>query len=157
MTGPSPARGVRSRLAVFLVLGVLLVLLAGAGFAALESSTVSNYWDGLWWALSLMTTVGFVGETPETTGGRILSAVLMVSGFALLTVTTAAVASLFVREEEQPAEALDRAFEAVVLSRLDEMAHRLDAIERALPEPAAGSEDGDRTRRGATSPGSDSP
>ena len=92
MTGSWPARGIRPRLAVFLVVGVLLVLLAGAGFAALESSTVSNYWDGLWWALSLMTTVGFVGETPETTGGRILSSVLMISGFALLTVTTAAVA-----------------------------------------------------------------
>ena len=81
----------------------------------------------------------------------------MVSGFALLTVTTAAVASLFVREEEQPAEALDRAFEAVVLSRLDEMAHRLDAIERALPQLAADPQDGDRTGRGATSPAADSP
>ncbi|MGZ4295238.1 MAG: potassium channel family protein [Solirubrobacteraceae bacterium] len=157
MIGPSPARGIRPRLAVVLVLGVLLVLLAGAGFAALESSTVSNYWDGLWWALSLMTTVGFVGETPETTGGRILSAVLMVSGFALLTVTTAAVASLFVREEEQPAEALDRAFEGVVLRRLDEMAQRLEAIERAFPQPSAGPRGADRTRPGATSPGADSP
>ena len=118
---------------------------------------MSNYWDGLWWALSLMTTVGFVGETPETTGGRILSSVLMISGFALLTVTTAAVASLFVREEEQPAEALDRAFDAVALSRLDEMAQRLDAIDRALPQPDADPKDSDLTGRGATSPAADSP
>ena len=60
-----------------LVLTPLVVLLAGAGFATLEKGLVSSYWEGLWWALSLMTTVGFVGETPETTGGRIISAALM--------------------------------------------------------------------------------
>ncbi len=124
----------RHGLPVFLLLGVLIVLLAGAGFAALESNVVSTYWEGLWWALSLMTTVGFVGESPETTGGRILSAALMVSGFALLTLSTAAIASLFVREEEKPAEDKERAFEAVVLARLDELGTRLDAIERSLPE-----------------------
>ncbi len=124
----------RPRLAAVLALGVLVVLLAGAGFAALESSTVSNYWAGVWWALSLMTTVGFVGETPETTGGRILSAVLMVSGFALLTVTTAAIASLFVREEEKPAEAEARIFEHEVLERLEAVTERLEAIERGLPQ-----------------------
>lgn len=122
----------------FLLVAALVVLLSGAGFAALESNTVSTYWEGLWWALSLMTTVGFVGETPETTGGRILSAGLMVSGFALLTLTTAAIASLFVREEEEPAEARERAFEVVVMERLDGLADRLDAIERALPERPEG-------------------
>ena len=88
---------------------------------ALESKTVGNYWEGLWWALSLMTTVGFVGESPETASGRILSAVLMVSGFAMMTLTTAAIASLFVREEE-PAEATERTFERAVMVRLDELA-----------------------------------
>lgn len=130
--------GWRHRLPAFLLLGVLVVLLAGAGFVALESDVVSTYWEGLWWALSLMTTVGFVGELPETTGGRILSAALMISGFALLTLTTAAIASLFVREEEMPAELTERAFEAVVLTRLDELATRLDAIERALPQHSTG-------------------
>lgn len=131
-------RGRRYRLSVFLLVGVLVVLLAGGGFAALESNVVTSYWDGVWWALSLMTTVGFVGESPETTGGRILSAALMVSGFALLTLTTAAIASLFVREEEKPLEETERAYEAVVLARLDELATRLDAIERALPERSTG-------------------
>jgi voltage-gated potassium channel len=130
---PRSPRLWRHRLALFLSLGALGVLLAGGGFAALESKTVSNYWEGLWWALSLMTTVGFVGESPETTGGRVLSAVLMVAGFALITLTTAAIASLFVREEEAPGELEERAFEQRVLVRLDELGDRLVAIERALP------------------------
>ena len=122
-----------------LALAPFVVLLAGAGFAALEQDTVSSYWEGLWWALSLMTTVGFVGESPETTGGRILSSVLMLSGFALLTLATAALASLFVREEEIPTEERERDFELAALSRLEELAARLDAIEAAL--------DRDRTPR----------
>lgn len=104
--------GRRYRLPVFLLMGVLVVL-----------------------------TVGFVGESPETTGGRILSAALMVSGFALLTLTTAVIASLFVREEEKPLEQTERAFEAVILARLDELATRLDAIDRALPEHSTGPPD----------------
>ena len=81
----------------------------------------------------------------------------MISGFALLTVTTAAVALAVRPRRGQPAEALDRAFEAVVLSRLDEMAQRLDAIERALPQLDADPKDSDLTGRGATSPAADSP
>lgn len=135
---PSQAGGSRKRLVTLLISGAVVVLVAGAGFAALESKTVSSYWEGLWWALSLMTTVGFVGESPETTGGRILSAVLMLSGFAVLTLTTAAIASLFVREEEEPAKAMEAAFERVAVARLDELATRLERIERALVERDAG-------------------
>ncbi len=122
-----------------LVLAPLVVLLAGAGFAALESNTVSSYWEGLWWALSLMTTVGFVGESPETTGGRILSGVLMVSGFVMLAVATAAIASLFVHEVEAPDELREREFEHVALARFDDLAERLDAIEEALARERGGS------------------
>lgn len=126
--------GSRHRLTVLGVVAAVIVLVAGAGFAALESRTVSSFWEGLWWALALMTTVGFVGETPETTGGRVLSAVLMVAGFAVLALTTAAIASLFVREEEQPAADAERAFEEVAMARLDELAARLERLERALAE-----------------------
>lgn len=115
-----------------LVLTPLVVLLAGAGFATLEKGLVSSYWEGLWWALSLMTTVGFVGETPETTGGRMISAALMLSGFALVTLATAAIASFFVRGDEAPEEQRERDFETVALARLDALGDRLHAIEAAL-------------------------
>ena len=127
----------RGAVTALIVLAPLLVFLAGAGFAALESNTVSSYWEGLWWALSLMTTVGFVGESPETTGGHILSAVLMVSGFALLAVATAAIATLFVRQEEEPDELRERAFEELALERFDDLAARLTAIEETLAREGA--------------------
>jgi hypothetical protein len=66
-------RATPHRIALLLGLGALIVLLSGGGFAALESDTVSTYWGGVWWALSLMTTVGFIGEKPETVAGRVSS------------------------------------------------------------------------------------
>jgi hypothetical protein len=114
--------------------GVLLVVLAGGGFAAFESDTVESFWSGVWWALSLATTVGFVGPEPVTTAGRVLSACMMLAGFALLAMTTAAVASLFVREDEKPEERAMRAFEARSLRELGELHARLERIERLLDE-----------------------
>lgn len=123
---------------------ILLVVIAGGGFAALESDTVESFADGVWWALSLATTVGFVGPEPVTAGGRVLSAVMMLAGFALLAMTTAAVASVFVREDEEPEERALRAFEERSLRELGELHERLERIERRLGELGHG----DRGRAG---------
>ena len=121
----------RLRLGALLFGGALLVLLAGGGFAAFESQVVANYGEGVWWALSLVTTVGFVGETPETVAGRILSAVLMVAGFGLMALTTASIASLFVRQEEAPDVLAEREFETSNQQLLEQLVARLDSIERS--------------------------
>jgi hypothetical protein len=82
-----------------------------------------------------MTTVGFVGEAPESTAGRLLSSVLMVSGFALMTLLTASIASLFVREDELPEEAKEREFERAALAQLEELHRKIDELERRLDPP----------------------
>jgi voltage-gated potassium channel len=46
-----------------LFVGLVALLLGAGAAAAFESDTVGSYWRGLWWAISLMTTVGFVGQT----------------------------------------------------------------------------------------------
>ena len=126
----------RPRPVVFVVVGAVVVLLAGGGFAAVESRQVNSYAEGVWWALSLMTTVGFVGEAPESTAGRVLSSILMVSGFALMTLLTASIASMFVREDELPEELAEREFEKAALAQLEELHRKIDALERRL-DPSA--------------------
>jgi voltage-gated potassium channel len=113
----------------------VLVLLAGGGFAALETDAVDSYWEGVWWALSLMTTVGFANGTPETVPGKLLSGVLMLVGFGLLALITAAIASLFVREDEQPEEKREHEFERAALAELRRLNQRLESIESRLPPP----------------------
>ena len=64
--------------------------------------------------------------------GRVVSSVLMVSGFALMALVTAAIASLFVGEEQQHDEEVAEAFDAEALKLLAELAQRLAAIETTL-------------------------
>lgn len=136
----------RRRLRYLLPGAAFAVTLGGGGFAALETNTVGSFGDGLWWALSLVTTVGFVGPTPVTTGGRLIAGALMLLGFALLSLTAAALASLFVRDDEIPAEQRDAAFESLALAELRALRARLDHIEQRTPAPA--DPDADGMRRG---------
>jgi voltage-gated potassium channel len=123
----------RHKLPYLIPVIAIFVLLAGGGFAALETDTVGSYWEGVWWALSLTTTVGFADGTPQTTLGKALSGVVMVLGFVLLALTTAALASVFVREEHGPEEVREHAFEEEALAELRQLAARLEAIEARLP------------------------
>jgi hypothetical protein len=61
-----------------------MVLLGGGGLAAVETETVGSYGEGVLWALSLMTTVGFIGGVPHTIAGKLIAATLMLFGFGLL-------------------------------------------------------------------------
>jgi voltage-gated potassium channel len=108
----------------------IVVLVAGGGFAAVEAETVTTYWRGVWWALSLMTTVGFVGGSPSTAAGQALAAALMVLGFLLFALTTATIASSFVTEGDAPQHARESEFERQALAELRGMADRLERLER---------------------------
>jgi voltage-gated potassium channel Kch len=112
-----------------LLSAVLLVVVAGAAAAAIETRTVSSFGRGLWWATSLITTVGFIGEPPETTAGVLLSAFLMVVGFLLLAMVSASLAALFVRQEERPVEAEEALADQRILQALERLEQRLASIE----------------------------
>ena len=113
------------------IAGAAIVVGAGAG-AATETETVGSYGRGLWWAISLMTTVGFIGPPPRTTAGAIISVTLMLIGFLFLSLLSAALASLFVREDVAPVEQRELAVEVEITARLDEIAMRLDRLEATL-------------------------
>lgn len=68
------------------------------------SGNIKNFGDGLWWAFTTITTVGYGDRYPTTTEGRVLAVCLMVLGISLLGVISATIAAWFVRlmqNEEQ--------------------------------------------------------
>ena len=115
-----------------LLSAVVLVVVTAAAAAAIETRTVSTFGRGLWWATSLITTVGFIGEPPETTAGAVLSVVLMVAGFLLLAMVSASLAALFVREEEQPFQAHESVATQQILDALQRVEQRVAALEEGL-------------------------
>lgn len=64
---------------------------------AVDGSNIKNFSDGLWWAVSTVTTVGYGDRYPTTTEGRFLAVLLMVTGISLVGVITASVAAWFVK------------------------------------------------------------
>jgi voltage-gated potassium channel len=118
---------------------LLTVFCGGAGFAAVEeghNDQVQNTWDGLWWAVSTMTTVGYGDVSPKTDEGRMIAIVVMVIGIGFLTMLIGSVAQRFVEPDVREAETeVERELEVVgsdVRAELREIAARLQALERRL-------------------------
>ncbi len=59
----------------------------------------SSFWDGVWWVLVTISTVGYGDIVPQTAAGRIVAVFMMLFGVALLSVITATVASFFVTQK----------------------------------------------------------
>jgi voltage-gated potassium channel len=115
------------------LLALLTVLGGGAAFAAIEEN--SSAWDGVWWAISTMTTVGYGDVSPHTDLGRVLAIAIMLIGIGFIAVITGAVAERFLATEfEEVAEATHEveATEADVLAELREVRNRLDRLEARL-------------------------
>ena len=68
-----------------------------------EGSNIKNFGDGLWWAITTVTTVGYGDRFPITTSGRVLAVFLMIVGISLMGVITASVAAWFVKmSQDEP-------------------------------------------------------
>jgi voltage-gated potassium channel len=119
------------------LLALLTVLGGGAAFAALEKG--SSTWDGVWWAVTTMTTVGYGDISPKTVPGRIIGMAVMFVGIGFIAVLTGAVAQRFLASQiEEVEEAVEdvEATDAEVLAELREVRSRLDRLEVALQKRA---------------------
>ena len=103
------------------VLALLTVLGGGAAFAAGESHQHLIAGDGVWWAVSTVTTVGYGDISPETDAGRVIALAVMVVGIGFVALITAAAAERFMRRDVRADE---------LKERLDEISARLAAIEQ---------------------------
>jgi voltage-gated potassium channel len=108
------------------VFALITVLGGGAAFAAVEHGHQDepvSAWDGVWWAITTVTTVGYGDFTPVTDGGRAIAIVVMIVGIGFVAVITAAAAERFMRSREAEAE------RAELRDRLDEVLRRLDGLD----------------------------
>ena len=81
------------------LLTVLVVVLSGAVVSLIDSRDFHSTWDGMWWAVVTVTTVGYGDLYPTSVEGRIIGMVVMLFGIGFLSVLTAAIASRFVQTD----------------------------------------------------------
>jgi voltage-gated potassium channel len=78
---------------------IFLTVIAGAVQATIDTGDFKGFWNGIWWAVVTVTTVGYGDIYPTTVVGRIVAIVLMFVGIGFLAVLTATIASRFVSED----------------------------------------------------------
>jgi voltage-gated potassium channel len=86
-------------LRVAAILTVTAIVVAGAAESAVSAGEFPRLWDGVWWAVVTVTTVGYGDLYPKTVQGRLIGMALMFVGIGFLSLLTAAVASRFVKQE----------------------------------------------------------
>jgi len=68
---------------------------------SVEGSNIKTFSDGLWWAVTTVTTVGYGDRYPTTSEGRLLAVLLMITGISLVGVITASIAAWFVKMSQE--------------------------------------------------------
>jgi len=86
----------------YLLALVVLALLLGVWIVPVEfGHKVNNLNDGLWWAITTVTGVGYGDVVPVTGLGRAIGAVLMTVGLILFSFVVALLSLRFSRAEEK--------------------------------------------------------
>jgi voltage-gated potassium channel len=111
---------------------VLLVVLAGFAVSMADHDEFSSPWHGMWWAVTTVTTVGYGDYAPDTLGGRVIAAALMLVGISFLSLLTASIASLFVSHDNAEEEELLESEHTEVMQVLRRIEERLERVEAKL-------------------------
>lgn len=106
------------------VIAAIIVLTGGLAFAAVEGLSA---WNGVWFAINMVTTVGAAGIEPTNATGRVIASVIMLAGIGFVAMVTAFVADRFIRTTREVEGQEDR-----VLAKLEAIEKRLSAFEDRL-------------------------
>ncbi len=131
------AQALRGKVITYAAGGTILLVVVGAlaiteAERGRQGANIADVGDGLWWALTTITTVGYGDRYPVTVTGRLVAAVLMIGGVALLGVITATIASWLV---ERVGETTERQ-QAATREQVDLLAAEVRAL-RAEAQPGA--------------------
>ena len=129
---------VRNAAGVIVVVTAVVVLASGIAMRVVDAEEYPNVWRGFWWAMQTVTTVGYGDVTPSHTGGRIVAVAVMLWGIAFLAVIVAAITSTFVARAAGERARPGGEGQGSLDGRLDDLAERLERVERALTRLADG-------------------
>ncbi|WP_232744851.1 potassium channel family protein [Thiomicrorhabdus sp. Kp2] len=91
----------RNRFGQILVASAFIILGAGALFAFLEDKT---FWDGVWYSLVTITTVGYGDIVPVSEYGRIFGVFLILFGVVFFSLVTANISAFLIGSEQRKLE-----------------------------------------------------
>ena len=114
-----------------LVVAVMLVLVAGALERIVEPDTFTSIGLAYWWAVTTVTTVGYGDVVPESPGGRVVAALLMLTGLALIPTLTSVIVSTLIGKRHAADQQRIIEMEESVAVTLERIEERLARIEQS--------------------------
>ncbi len=129
---------VRNASSVIVATTLLIVVIGGVAIRALDREEYSSIWEGMWWALQTVTTVGYGDVTPTNVAGKFVGVAVMLQGVAFVVIVTAAVTSTFVARAQEQRGAVDAAENEHLEAQLDDISVRLHRLEELLTEQRSG-------------------
>jgi voltage-gated potassium channel len=118
------------------LLAILTAVAGGAAFAGFEDSHNYTTWEGIYWAITTMTTLGS-NVQPTTTGAEILSVVILLVGISFVALLTGAIAQRFLGPELAEVEAEleeGQSAEAIALRQMRDLRDQLQGLEVSLEQ-----------------------
>jgi voltage-gated potassium channel len=118
-----------------LLLAVLTIVGGGTAFAAFEHDQHLSVWESIYWALTTMTTLGS-NIYPHTSGGQVVSAIILLIGIGFVALLTGSFAQRFLAPEiaeiEEELEEEKLTAEALALRELHSVQEQLQALSVAI-------------------------
>ncbi len=119
----------RGSLAWLLLLALVVLGACGAGFWWLEPRALT-LGDGLWLAFTTAATVGYGDIVPSTPASKIFAVFVVLLGFAVLSLVTAAIAAMWVESQERR---IEREILHDLHQQVQSLRHDIAALHRERP------------------------
>ncbi len=103
-----------------------LIFAFAAVMRIVDSESFPTYGTALWWSVSTVTTVGYGDVVPQQSFGRLVAGILMVLGFAFLSLVTGTIASALVSRYR--ADTADNP----VVDAIDRLERRIAELEKRV-------------------------
>jgi voltage-gated potassium channel len=109
------------------ILGFSAVLVFSLGIliaqveAPAEGANITSAEDGVWWAITTMSTVGFGDYVPVTFLGRVIGVILMTLGIAVFSIVTANIAAYFNDAEDRT---------ELLIEKIDRLEKKIEEIDK---------------------------
>lgn len=83
------------------LLGAAVVIVIFGLLVAGIDPAIKSPWDGIWWALATVSTVGYGDVVPSSALGRLIGALLVVLGLVIFVIITANILAMTLRKESK--------------------------------------------------------
>jgi voltage-gated potassium channel len=123
----------RHQLGNTLAVAFITMVMSGVIVSRIDPS-IGTVWDGMWWAWTTMSTVGYGDVVPHSAAGRLFGSLLILFGVVLLSLLTANLAAFFIGSDVEKVERDEKEADRVlrdISARLERIEHRLEEQQSA--------------------------